>query len=381
MRERRGQRRQNMCQVLVINPILYTSETNNIPRVRSVKDTMIYALCRGFLQEGHQVTLIAAEDYRPTAKEQYDFPILWMKTVCHSIFQPRCLPYMPGLRGYLKKHTEYDYIISSEMFATWSYTAARVCPHKTVVWHELAKHNNMLHKIPSRVWYRVVAAVLMRKVNVVPRSKAAADFIGQFSHKVSDTIIDHGVDIEEMVPVKMEDKQNQFVVVSQLIERKRIDKTIDSFTAFWKEGHQDYKLYIIGSGEKEEMLKAQTRRLQTEDAVVFCGKLTHEELLPIVSRSKAMLVSTRKDNNMVSVVESIAAGTPVVTTSVPYNASYIAKENLGIVKDDWDKDTLEQLCGEYDMYYANCMAYRDRLSNVYCVRQFMAVREHLVQEQ
>lgn len=370
-----------MCQVLVINPILYTSETNNIPRVRSVKDTMIYALCRGFLQEGHQVTLIAAEDYRPTAKEQYDFPILWMKTVCHSIFQPRCLPYMPGLRGYLKKHTEYDYIISSEMFATWSYTAARVCPHKTVVWHELAKHNNMLHKIPSRVWYRVVAAVLMRKVNVVPRSKAAADFIGQFSHKVSDTIIDHGVDIEEMVPVKMEDKQNQFVVVSQLIERKRIDKTIDSFTAFWKEGHQDYKLYIIGSGEKEEMLKAQTRRLQTEDAVVFCGKLTHEELLPIVSRSKAMLVSTRKDNNMVSVVESIAAGTPVVTTSVPYNASYIAKENLGIVKDDWDKDTLEQLCGEYDMYYANCMAYRDRLSNVYCVRQFMAVREHLVQEQ
>ncbi len=367
-----------MSHVLVINPILYTSETNNIPQVQSVKDTMIYALCLGFLKEGHQVTLIAAGDYRPIKEEQYDFPIVWMQTVCRSIFQPRCFPYMPQLRSYLKKHKEYDYIISSEMFAAWSYTAARVCPGKTVVWHELAKHNNMLHKIPSRVWYRMVAAVLMRKVTVVPRSKAAADFIGQFSDRVSDTIIDHGVDIEEMTPTRAEDKKNQFAVVSQLIERKRIDKTLDSFEAFWKAGHQDYRLYIIGRGETEETLKAQAKRLQIEDAVVFCGQLTHEELLPIVSQSKALLVSTEKDNNMVSVVESIAVGTPVVTTSVPYNAYYIAKEELGIVRDDWNKDTLEQLCAKYDVYCANCTAYREKLSNVYCVRQFMAVRDGLV---
>ncbi|MDE6846818.1 MAG: glycosyltransferase [Lachnospiraceae bacterium] len=367
-----------MCQVLIINPILYTSETNNIPRVQSVKDTMIYALCLGFMKEGHQVTLIAAEDYRPTAEEQYDFPILWLKTVWRSIFQPRCFPYMPKLRGYLKKHKEYDYIISSEMFATWSYTAARVCPRKTVVWHELAKHNNMLHKIPSHVWYRMVAAVFMRRITVVPRSKAAADFIRQFSNKVSDTIIDHGVNIEEMTPAGAQEKQNQFVVVSQLIERKRIDKTIDSFAAFWNEGHRDYRLYIIGSGEREEMLKTQVKRLQIEDAVIFCGKLTHEELLPIVSQSKAMLVSTEKDNNMVSIVESIAVGTPVVTTSVPYNAYYINKETLGIVRDDWNEDALKQICGKYDMYHANCIAYRDKLSNVYCVRQFMTVKESCI---
>lgn len=369
-----------MSHVLVINPILYTSETNNIPRVKSVKDTMIYALCLGFLKEGHQVTLIAAEDYRPIGEEQYDFPVVWMKTVWRSIFQPRCFPYMPKLRGYLRRHQEYDYIISSEMFATWSYTAARVCPGKTVVWHELAKHNNMLHKIPSHVWYRMVAAVFMRKVTVVPRSKAAADFIGQFSNKVSDTIIDHGVNTEEMTPARAEDKKNQFAVVSQLIERKRIDKTIDSFAAFWMDGHQDYRLYIIGGGEKEEMLKAQAERLHMGDAVIFCGKLTHEELIPIVSQSKALLVSTEKDNNMVSVVESIAVGTPVITTSVPYNAYYIAKENLGIVRDDWNKDTLEQLCAEYDKYHTNCAVYRDKLSNVYCVRQFMAVRDSLVQD-
>lgn len=128
------------------------------------------------------------------------------------------------------------------------------------------------------------------------------------------------------------------------------------------------------------MLKAQAKRLKTGDAVIFCGKLTHAELLPIVSESKALLVSTEKDNNMVSVAESIAVGTPVITTSAPYNAYYISKENLGIVKDDWNKDTLEQFCVECDVYCANCASYREKLSNVYCVRQFMAVKDSLTQE-
>lgn len=99
----------------------------------------------------------------------------------------RCFPYMPALRQYLKKHSEYDLIISSEMFSTWSYTAARVCPKKTIIWHELAKHNNMMHQMPSKIWYSIVARMRMRKVLVVPRSQAAADFIQKFSKHVSAT--------------------------------------------------------------------------------------------------------------------------------------------------------------------------------------------------
>lgn len=362
-----------MGQVLIINPILYTSETNRIPKMKSIKDTMIYALCMGFIKGGQRVTLIAAQDYQPMSEEQYDFPIIWMKTVLRDIFQPRCLPYMPQLRGYLKNHPEYDCIISSEMFATWSYTAARIYPNKTIVWHELAKHNNMLHRIPSRIWYNLIARFLMRSVTVVPRSKAAADFIGHFSDKVSETVIDHGVDTDKLMPVQEDNKKNQFVVVSQLIGRKRIDKIIDSFSEFYNQGHREYKLYIIGRGELEAELRAQMKRLDLEEAVIFCGQLTHKELLPIVAQSKALLVATEKDNNMVSIVESIALGTPVVTTSVPYNAHYIRQYMLGIVEDDWDGHTLERICEENGAYRSNCVEYREKLSNEYCAGQFMSV--------
>ena len=362
-----------MSQVLIINPILYTSETNRIPRVKSIKDTMIYTLCMGFVKAGQQVTLIAAQDYHPTEEEQYDFPVIWMKTVLRDIFQPRCLPYMPRLRGYLKNHPEFDCIISSEMFATWSYTAARVYPGKTIVWHELAKHNNMLHRIPSRIWYNLIARFLMRSVTVVPRSEAASDFIVHFSDKVSETIIDHGVDMDKFIPVREDNKKNYFVAVSQLIGRKRIDKVIDSFAEFYNQGHREYSLYIIGRGELEAELKAQVKRLKLEKVVIFCGQLTHEELLPITAQSKALLVATEKDNNMVSIVESIAVGTPVVTTSVPYNAHYISRYKLGIVEDGWDGHTLEQICEDNGTYRANCVKYREKLSNVYCAEQFLSV--------
>ncbi|MCM1386126.1 MAG: glycosyltransferase [Bacillus sp. (in: Bacteria)] len=361
-----------MSQVLIINPILYTPETNRIPQVESIKDTMIYTLCLGFVKAGHQVTLLAAQDYKPVVEEVYDFPVIFMKTIGHKVFQPRCFPYMPGLRGFLKQHREYDLIIASEVFGTWSYTASRLYPEKTIIWHELAKHNNILHKIPSKVWYNIIARFMMRKSLVVPRSEAAACFISQFVPHVWEHFVDHGVNIDKIPLPEQIEKQNRFVVVSQFIERKQIDKTILRFQEFWERGHKDYKLYVIGRGELEETLKQLVKKQRLEEAVSFCGWMKHERLLPFVAESKAMLVSTIKDDNMVSIVESIAAGTPVVTTSIPYTAAYIKRDNLGIVADNWGADELEEICDKNGVYTQNCIAYREKLSNTYIAKQLLA---------
>lgn len=360
-----------MSQIVVINPILYTSETNQIPKAASIKDTMIYTMCLGFLHLGHSVTLLAAEDYRPVHEETYDFPVIWMKTVCRKVFLPRCFPYLPELRRFLRTHKEFDIIISSEVFGTWSYTATRLYPSKSLIWHELAKHNNILHRLPSKIWYHLIAHFLMRKAAVIPRSEAAADFIRQFMPNVSDKCIEHGVDLKKYPQQLWQEKRDQFVVVSQFIERKRIDRTILHFKKFRENGHEHFRLYLIGQGELEKQLRDLVKQYHIEDAVLFCGQLDHEKLLPIVAQSRALLISTVKDNNMVSIAESIAAGTPVVTTPIPYNAVYVEREQLGIVSNDWNAETLEEICRRNDFYAKNCIAYREKLSNVYCAGQFL----------
>ena len=92
---------------------------------------------------------------------------------------------------------------------------------------------------------------------------------------------------------------------------------------------------------------------------------------------RSMLVYTEKDNSMVSIVESIAAGTPVITTPVPFNAAYIQKECLGIVKEEWGREELEMVCRRNEEFVQNCMAYREQLSAAYGSRLFAEILEEL----
>lgn len=360
--------------ILLINPILYTAETDEIPKVRSIKDTMIYTMCLGFIEKGVEPILVAADDYRPEEEEEYPFEIVWMATALKKICKPRCFPWLLGLGSYIKKHKDdIDGIITSEVFSLCSFVAIRKMPKKTVIWHELGAHNKFMHYIPSKIWYNIITKVFFGKALVVARSDKARHFIAKYCRRVSNTVIDHGVDIHR---IKVEEKkENSFVVVSQLIGRKRIDKAIVAFADFLKQGgeYEDYVLNIIGDGEQREELKGLAEKLGIQKSVIFHGRMTHEMLAPIVARAKAMLVYTEKDNNMVSVVESIAAGTPVITTSVPFNAAYIEREGLGIVQDDWGSSVLSKICCKNEIYVKNCTIYREKLAASYMAGQFIEI--------
>lgn len=358
--------------ILIMNPILYTAETDHIPKVASIKDTMIYALCEGFIQNGDEPVLIAAEEYKPEPEEAYPFPIIWMPCALKMIFKPRCLPYLKGLGKYLRKHKqEYDYIISSEVFSLLTFCGALYARKKLMIWHELGSHNNILKKMPSRVWYHIVARFFFRNIPVIPRSERARHFISRFCNNVTDTTIDHGVNLKKISFSR--EKENYFVVVSQLIDRKHIDGIIYRFADFNERRENLYELKIIGDGVLKEKLVQQVEELKLQESVSFSGKLSHRDLMPILAKAKAMLINTSKDNSMVSITESIASGTPVITTSVPFNVDYIKAEVLGIVKDGWNIEELEDICDNNELYVNNCIRYRQKLSNQYMAKKFNKV--------
>ena len=185
--------------VLIINAILYTAETKEIPKIKTIKDTMIYDLCLAFYQEGHDVTLYAAEPYKPIAQEDYPFRIEWGRCVLPQVFYPNKLPWMPGIKKFLKKN-KYDLIISSEVFSVNTYYAYRYDRHKTIAWHEIAKHQAMMRKIPSKCWYNVMAKHVMKGLHVVARSVEAKAFIKQYCTNVEECVIDHGVNLDKFPP-------------------------------------------------------------------------------------------------------------------------------------------------------------------------------------
>lgn len=356
--------------VLIINPIMYTSETKKVKKAVSIKDTMMYDLCLAFHETGHDITLVGGEPFKPLREEEYPFKVLWWECRGQKIFMPHCFPYMPETYRFVRKHkSEYDLIISSEVFSLNSLAAYLGAWDKVIIWHELAKHNAIMKQIPSRIWYGIIARVFMRNAKIAARSLEARDFIKRYCRNVDESIIDHGVNLDKFKAKT--DKENYFAVCSQLIERKRIDGIIDKFASYVKQYDRDCCLYIIGGGELEEQLKQQAAEIGVMQNVIFTGRLSHSELLPIISKAKALLINTVKDNNMISIVEAIAVGTPIVTTDVPLNSEYIKKYKLGIAKKQWDESDLKEISEKNKMYVNNCLAYREKLSTRNRVKEFI----------
>ena len=166
--------------------------------------------------------------------------------------------------------------------------------------------------------------------------------------------------------------------VDETVGILKIDGILEKFAKYLDQYNSRCQLFIIGEGELKEKLQRMAQTLGIAPNVIFTGKMTHDELLPILSKSKALLVNTVKDNNMISIVEAIAVGTPIVTTDVPLNSTYIKDYQLGIAKKQWDESDLNDVVSNSEMYIENCMKYRYKLSTKQRVEQFLEIeRERL----
>ncbi len=354
--------------VLIINAILYTNEDRRVKKVDSIKDCMICDLCKAFVKKGHDVTLIAAEDYKPTSDEKYPFNIIWMKSYLKNIFPANKIPFNYGIKNHLKNNN-YDLIISSEVFSIDTLLAVKYSPDNLIIWQEMAFHQRMAKQLASKFWHNVFVKHMYKGVRIVPRTDNAKRFIEKYSDNVSDTIIQHGIDLKKFTLET--NKNNSFIVSSQLIKRKRIDKILHAFSNFCVKTNENYILNIAGDGECRAELEALSKSLNIDDKVRFLGKLPHASLVKYLSKAKGMLIYTEKDNSMISIAESIAVGTPVITTSVPDNSRYINENGLGLVRDNWGSNELELLIENNEQYIDNCIKYRNFLDDTYNVELFV----------
>lgn len=356
--------------VLIVNAILYTSEQKIVRKVNSIKDTMIYDLCIAFSKKGHDVTLTAADDYRPLQDEEYPFRIIWMRSYFKALFPANKFPYNRDIKKVLKKNT-YDLIICSEVFSFDTLLTVINCKDrdKIIIWQEMAFHQKMARQMASKFWHNVIVRNVYRNIRIVPRTSNARDFISQYSSNVSKRIIPHGINLDKF-KINVQ-KDNAFVICSQLIKRKRIDKSVLAFCDFVRNNHNDYTLYIIGDGDERENLEKLVEQKNLKDHIIFTGKLQHIRMISYLNKAKAMLVYTEKDNSMISIAESIAVATPVLTTSVPDNSTVIEEYGLGIVDDHWNYVSLENIVRLNDAYIRNCIQYRNMIDNERNVDQFI----------
>lgn len=359
--------------ILIVNCILTTAEKGVISKRKSIKETMICNYAQGFINCGHSVTILTSEEFRPTEAEEYPFNVVYFKSRWPKIFKPHLLPWPIGLHKYIKANIDsFDMVIASEAFSIATLMAAQACRCKLVVWQEMAMHQRMMHKVPSIVWYNVFTRLFMRKALMVARSFPAMRFISQYACNVASEIVDHGANGTVLFP--SDTANDSLIIVSRLVPGKCIDRIIHKFSQFIKiPEFRHYKLNIVGDGIESDNLKLLVKQLGIDDNVIFHGFMRHSQFAEILRSSKAMLIDTINDLNMVSIPEAIVSGTPIVTNTLPTSAEFIANSGVGIARDGWDASDLKHLVENYPKYHQACLDVRDELTRDGCARKMIRI--------
>ncbi len=366
--------------ILILNLILSTAEKGVIKKRASISDTMICTFARGFAALGHAVTIVAAEEFRPTGKLPEDVKMVFLPSRMPKVFKPSLLPWPIGLGKYLKGNSSsFQLVISSEAFSIATLIASKYCPEKLIVWQEMAYHQRKMKKIPSKLWHNLVVRCYINKCLVVARSERALHFISHYTKCLANEIVDHGADGQTLYP--SEDSDDSFVIVSQLIPRKNVGTMIDTFARFIANPpFAHYKLHVIGDGVLAGNIKEQIKKRRLSRNVILHGFMTHKQMASYLRSAKALLVNTSMDLNMVTIPESIISGTPVVMNTMPTTANFVNDNHLGIAKDGWDESTLIELIASYDSYHAACIKARDGLTNIGCAKKMLSIFERYISQ-
>jgi glycosyltransferase involved in cell wall biosynthesis len=153
--------------------------------------------------------------------------------------------------------------------------------------------------------------------------------------RASITVAPNGIDLEAVRSSYPDHATTDLVVVSRLIAHKRIGMLLDAVSLLHA-GGMPVTCRVIGDGPEREELHDQARALGVERAVDF-RHAVHEqkEVYALVKAAKVFVFPSAREGFGIAVLEALACGVPVVTTSAPDNLAQhlVARSAHGTICD------------------------------------------------
>jgi len=132
-----------------------------------------------------------------------------------------------------------------------------------------------------------------------------------------------------LLKIDVQKESGDFTIISvgRLVPWKGYSTLIGVFASLLKE-YPYLKLKIIGSGPEMESLKRLVSELELEERVGLDGSVSHETALREMSSASLFVLNTAYEGLSHVLLEALAVGTPVITTT--------AGGNPEVIKDGWN---------------------------------------------
>jgi glycosyltransferase involved in cell wall biosynthesis len=223
-----------------------------------------------------------------------------------------------------------------------------------VTWHECWGPDYWRSYLgqPGRIGWLLERAAMRLPDMIIAASPQTADRLQEFTGgRVPIVIAPNGIDLAIINEVEAAGDPADVVVVGRLLPHKRIDLLLEALAILKEEG-RPVTARIVGSGPQLADLTMRATALGLGDFVDFRQDIGDQKLLyGVLKASRVAVFPSEREGFGIAVLEALACGTPVITTSAPANyAQYLIGEAAGgVVCDptapalaDAIRDTLER---------------------------------------
>ena len=107
-------------------------------------------------------------------------------------------------------------------------------------------------------------------------------------------------------------RKHLFVSVSRLAKEKNVEFLIRSVKLIKERRGSDFKLLLVGDGPERKHLQRLAEELGVQEEIVFVGAVPNEEIRNYCHAADLFLFASRSETQGIVLIESMAAGTPVL---------------------------------------------------------------------
>ena len=106
------------------------------------------------------------------------------------------------------------------------------------------------------------------------------------------------------------------------------------------------QFYFAGSGPSLNSLREKYKHLESNGMVIFLGKLSNSRLRQLLPKFKLYISASKSDGSSISMLEAMAAKTPVLVSDIPANREWIEHSKNGFL---FDLNSEEKLANQLRM--------------------------------
>ena len=319
-----------------------------------------YFLTKGFVEKGHEVTLVTA-NYQGMTESEIVNGVRVIRVNSKRAHKEHCsfkemLSYL--LKAYpvankLQKRENFD--VCLVFFGIPSGPIGYMLKKKYKLPYVIRFGGGDVPGFQERFTkvYKIIApAIKLIWKNadaLIANSQGLKDMALDFYNKKPFDVIPNGVDTEVFYPsVKEESDEFKILFVSRLIERKGLQFIIPQLKKIQDSTKKSVKLIVVGDGPYRETLERIAEENHVSDMVEFVGQKGKEEIVPFYQNADLFILPSSKEGMPNVVLEAMASGLPIIMTPCEGSAELICENGYKAERKEF-ADYIIKLIGDNEM--------------------------------